>query len=255
MPSLRELQIRFAETLFSDEPLGAGFLAWCAGPHAEAGVAAYRRGVRANLSGAVRASYPVVGRIVGDGFFEVAIRRYVAGHASTCGDLNAYGHDFGDFLAGFEPAAGLPYLPDVARMEWHVQEVYGLADAPAQDLSLLAEVGPERWGDLRFGLDPAHVVFASDWPLARLWHVNQPGYAGDFSVDFDAAQTVLIHRRPVGTAVEALTQGEAALLTTLSAGAAFEAAVARAAADPGFVLPSALQRFIGNGLLRRAFLP
>lgn len=255
MPSLRELQAGFAEAVFSDGRPSPGFLAWCAGPHIEAGLAAYRRGVRANLAGAVKASYPVVERIVGEAFLDAAIRRYVPDHPSTRGDLNAYGHDFGDFLANFEPAAGLPYLADVARLEWRVQQVHGMADAPMQDLSLLAATAPERWGEIRIALDPAHARLASDWPLARIWTVNQPDYDGDFAVDFGEAQTVLIQRRPEATAVETLAPGEAAFLGALAEAADLETAVARGAGHPGFDLGASLQRFIGNGLLRQARLP
>jgi hypothetical protein len=255
MPSLRELQTGFAEAMFSDTPPSPGFLASCAGPRAEVGLAAYRRGVRANLAGAVRASYPVIERIVGTAFLDAAIRRYVPDHPSTRGDLNAYGHDFDAFLATFEPAAGLPYLADVARMEWLVQSVHGAADAPDQDLSLLFGSTPEQWGELHFTLDPAHAILKSPWPLAHIWEVNQPNYEGCFVVDFDEAQTVLIHRRPAGMAVEALVPGEAEFLSALSGDAPLETAVAHAASQPGFDLSATLQRFIGNGLLRRAFLP
>lgn len=255
MPSLREFQTGFAEAVFSAGAPSAAVMAWFAPVHAAAGIAAYRRGVRANLAGAVRASYPVVERIVGPAFLDAAIRRYVLARSSTRGDLNAYGHDFDAFLAGFEPAAGLPYLPDVARMEWAVQQVYGMADAPAQNLAPLVAILPQRWGDLHFQLDSAHAILRSSWPLARIWAVNQPDYEGDFAIDFDSAQTILIHRRPDGTAVEALTPGEAEWLSGLKQDLPLESAVAQAAAHTGFDLAAALRRFIGNGLIRRAFLP
>ena len=161
---------------------------------------------------------------------------------------------FADFLAAFEPASGLPYLPDVARMEWRVQQVYGMADAPKQDLSMLAETTPDHWGDLHFRLDTAHALLKSDWPLARIWEVNQPAYQGDFEVDFEVAQTVLIHRRPEGTAVEALTPAETEFLFALADDEPLEAAVARASIKTGFDLAATLQRCLGNGLLRQAYL-
>lgn len=121
----------------------------------------------ANLSAAVRTTYPVVGAIIGEAFLDAAARRYALGHPSASGDLNACGSDFGDFLASFAPAASLPYLPDVARLEWLVHSVYGREDAPPQDLALLAGTTPDRWGDLHFQSDPAHEVMVSRWPLGR----------------------------------------------------------------------------------------
>ena len=43
--------------------------------------------------------------------------------------LMDYGAGFADFIAGFAPAASLPYLPDVARIERAWREAYHAADA------------------------------------------------------------------------------------------------------------------------------
>jgi hypothetical protein len=249
MPSLRELQSAFAAAVFGDE-MPFRFLA---GSSLQRGLEAYRRSVLANLAAAVRTTYPVVGAIVGDTFLDAAARRYARTRPSASGDLNAYGSDFGDFLASFAPAASLPYLPDVARLEWLVHAVYGREDAPSQDLSKLAGTLPEGWGDLHFELDPAHEVMASRWPLVRIWEVNQPGYGDDFRVDFDEAQIALIHRRENGTTVEKLARGEYRLLHALAEGASLGAAVGGAAGEEGFDLQSALRRFIACGLIRRAY--
>ena len=253
MSALRELQSDFAAAVFGGD--SARLLRHCggAGGRAEQGIAAYRRSVLANLAGAVQATYPLIEAIVGAAFLAAACRRYALARPSRSGDLNAYGSDFDDFLGQDEAAASLPYLPAVARLEWQVQQVYAAADGPAQDLALLAATAPEAWGELCFELDPAHAVLASDWPLARIWQVNQPGYAGDSAVDFDQAQTVLVQRRGQGIAVDPLSCGEADLLRALAAGQSLALAVAAAAEQAEFDLQSALGRFIANALLRQAY--
>jgi hypothetical protein len=252
MPSLRELQSSFAAAVFSGNEAAGEFLSCCTGSQAARGLQAYRNSVLANLAGAVRTTYPVLQRIVGQAFLDAAIRHYVLERPSTSGDLNAYGGDFDAFIAAYEPAAELPYLPDVARLEWQVQCLYGMADAPAQDLALLATTQPEHWGDLHFRLDPAHAVLASRWPLARIWEVNQPGHDGNFQVDFDIPQTVLVHRRPAGTVVEHLDEGVCALIQALAADATLAEAVDQAARHEAFELQPALQRFVTNGLICQA---
>ncbi|MFA6311769.1 MAG: DNA-binding domain-containing protein [Sterolibacterium sp.] len=255
MPSLHKLQTDFAAAIFSGGDHVDALLAHCGGDGGRAalGLEAYRRSVLANLGGAVQATYPVLEAIVGKDFLTAAARRYALERPSTSGDLNAYGSDFDDFLAGYAPAADLPYLPAVARLEWLVQQVYGAADAQAQDFTALAATPPERWRELHFRLDPAHACLESTWPLARIWEVNQPDYDGDFLVDFDRAQTVLIHRRPGGTAVEALHPGEADFLRALGAGLNLDAAVEDATRFAEFDLQASLQRFIAAGLLRQAY--
>ncbi|HJW04049.1 MAG TPA: DNA-binding domain-containing protein [Azospira sp.] len=255
MPSLPELQGTFATAIFAGDDAGAALLAHCAGTPEQAarGLAAYRRGVLGNLSAAVQATYPVLAAIVGPNFLAAAACRYALERPSRSGDLNAYGRDFDQFLEGYAPAAALPYLPAVARLEWLIQEVHDAEDGPEQDLAALATTAPEAWGELCFQLDPAHGCLAEDWPVARIWEVNQPGYAGDFEVDFERGQTVLVHRRPQGIAVEPLAPGEHALLVALGAGETLATAVQAAAQAKGFDLAVILQRGIVQGLLLRAY--
>jgi len=252
MPSLREVQSAFSLALFNADD--AGVTVMCAGEPERVARAlrAYRASVLANLSGALISSYPVLAAIVGADFLSAAIRAYVLERPSHSGNLNDYGQTFDDFLATYGPAAALPYLPAVATLEWRVVQVYAAADAPPQDWSLLAATAPADWGALSFALDPAHAVLSSAWPLARLWEVNQPGYAGDYQVDFDQAHTVLIHRRAGRVLVERLSPSDAALLLALSRTAPLEQAVETLSGD--FDLTSTLRRFIENGLLRYAFL-
>lgn len=253
MSALRELQTDFAAAMFAGD--AAKLLAHCASDpeRAAPGVAAYRRSLLANLAAAVQATYPVIERIVGREFLAAACRRYAESHPSRSGDLNAYGDQFAAFLADYAAAASLPYLPDVARLEWLIQQVHGAEDAPAPDLSRLATTPPESWGELRFRLDPAHALLASRWPVVRIWEVNQPGYIGDLTVDFKRAENALIHRRPAGTAIERLATGELTLLLALHQEETLAAAVDKAVTEEtSFDLQGALQRFIGNGLLRLA---
>ena len=51
----------------------------------------YRGNVVANAHKAIASAYPVVRKIVGEGFFEGLAREYLRPYPSTSGDLNAYG--------------------------------------------------------------------------------------------------------------------------------------------------------------------
>lgn len=253
MRSLPEFQSGFAAALFDGD--AGRLLALCAGSpeQAQRGLAAYRRSVLGNLTGAVIATYPVIGAIVGADFLAAAARHYAAERPSRSGNLDDFGADFADFLAGYAPAAGLPYLADTARLEWQVQWVHDAADPPPQDLRLLAATPAEDWGRLHFTLDPAHAIFAADWPVVRIWEVNQPGHDGDFAVDFDTPQIALIHRRVAGISVSAITAAEHALLQGLASGASLDAALGAALVlDAQLDLARLLERHIVSGLLLQA---
>ncbi len=256
MPALRELQERF-HACITDGGAAEDRLLECLVEQGEPGrrrIAAYRSSILGNLVGALHATYPVVARIVGLPFFRQMARVYVAAHPSASGDLNEYGGAFPDFVAAWPHAASLGYLPDVARLEWAVQQVYYAPDAEA-DLSTLAACPPEDCGELRFVTAPAHARLDSPWPLADIWRVNADGYAGNMAVDFSRSARLLVLRQAGRVRVEALSEGEAELLDGLAAGSRLASAAAAAfSAQAGFDLGAALARFVAAGILVRAFL-
>ena len=64
-----------------------------------------------------------------------------------------------DFVAAFEPAKELAYLPDVAALEWACHSAYFADDAAALDLGKLAQIPSEQYPDLILHTHPAcHVV-------------------------------------------------------------------------------------------------
>ena len=223
-------------------------------------LAIYRRTIRSNYRNALGATYPVIRRIVDTPFFHAAVDAYVEACPSRSGDLNAYGATFGDFLADYPPASGLPYLPDVARLEWAIDEANRAADSssrPAAVLEALARVPPERLPALRLRTDPSCRLVASAFPVLAIWQVNQPGHHGDLRVDFDSPPDHLrIRREPDGVALERgvvlerIGGGEFAWLAALVNGAALAAAIESAqVADAAFDLGTTLHRFIGDGTI------
>ena len=208
------------------------------------GVAIYRRNLFANLGNALAATYPVVQRLVGEAFFREAARQYVLAHPSASGDLNDYGAPFAVFLAGYPHAAGLPYLPDVARLEWACHESYGAADAPAFDLASLARVRAIDQSRIRFELHPCVRLLHSVHPVSELWHANQPGRDGT-PRRIDGEDHVIVHRRQGVVAVASVDASLWRLLATFAHGET----LGTAAEVAGESLPEGLARLGSDGLL------
>jgi uncharacterized protein len=205
-------------------------------------LAVYRGNTRANWLKALRGAYPIVAQLVGDEFFAGLAREYGRAHPSTSGDLNEFGDGLANFVDAFAPAQSLPYLPDVARMEWLAHSAYYAANAPVYDLSRLAALAEADYAALCCVPAPAVAVLASRWPLARIWAAHQTDFAGDIAVDLEAGPDwVLIHRPQFKVVVSALTAGEFAFLRACVRGATLAPALAAAtAAGDGFDLGAAL---------------
>jgi len=252
MPSLAELQSAFgallADAEASPEPFFARHCVAAPAQRHAAALASYRRNTLGARAQATQASYSVLARIVGAHFLRAAALQYAAQTPSHSGDLNRYGASFADFLGSFAPAATLPYLPDVARLEWCVQALLAQTPAARDALQGLQQLPPDAWASLRFALEPAHALIASRWALADIWLGNQGDPEVPPPTQIDQPQQVLAWRGPAGVHVRALAPGEAEFFQALRAqqtlGAACDAAV-QAHAD--FDLPQCLHQCLAQG--------
>lgn len=143
----------------------------------------YRVSHEANLAGALRDTYPIINRLVGEDFFKQAARAYLHAHPSRNADIHAFGMMFPAYLSGLETVKHLVYLADVARLEWLAHEAFHAAHAEAIDMARLADLPPESWTGL--DLLPSVRMMHSEYPVHRIWQVNQENWAGDASVNLD----------------------------------------------------------------------
>jgi hypothetical protein len=210
----------------------------------------YRGNLQANAAKALGNAYPVVAKLVGEQFFAGLALEYQLATPSTSGDLNEYGEGLATFLDNFAPAADLPYLGDVARLEWAVHCAHYAADAAPLDLARLASLPSERWGALRFALHAACAVLKSRWPVATIWAVHQPDHDGELDVDIDRAEYALVSRPKWRARADAIDAGAHAFLAGCAEGHDLSTCVASALAlDPAFALQAPLARWISDSVI------
>lgn len=252
MPSLLEVQGSFAAALaHGDRANGAASLFRGLPERALARLAIYRGNVRENCTKALASAYPVVRKIVGDEFFDAMAREYVRAHPSTTTDLNRYGKRLDQFLEGFPHTADLPYLPDVARMEWLAHLAYFSEDSQPFDSASLVGVPLERYALLRPRLAAACALLESVWPLGRIWTIHQDDYDGAFEIDLRSGpDRILVHRPRWRAQVLPLAVGDFRFLAMAARGRTLgEALEAALADDPRFDPSIALARWIDSGVI------
>jgi hypothetical protein len=169
----------------------------------------YRGSVLSILTGALGEIYPVCHRLVGDAFFDLMAEDFIHLFPSQSPDLYDYGADFPQFTASFEPARSLPYLPDVAQLEWYWHRVFYGTKTTILDMNALAQVPLGRQGDIIFSLPSASALWESSYPIDRIWQVNQTDYQGDDCVDLGAGGVrLLIWRQGFTMRMDSLTVEE-----------------------------------------------
>jgi hypothetical protein len=254
-PPVQPTQREFAAALLdAGRVVPPGLRAWN-GSDPAARFAVHRNNVVVSLTQALADGFPVVQQLVGDEFFAAMARVYACTYPPRSPVLAEYGDGFGDWIADFEPAASLPYLPDMARLERARVRAFHAADALPLSAEALTRhlAAPQQLARARLGLHPSLAVVRSAWGVASLWAAHQsddPAAIG--TVQLDQAESALVLREGDDVLVLPVPQATAAFIQTLAAGCSLGDAAATASALSGadpFDLAGSLALLIRHGAL------
>ncbi|MEL7099618.1 MAG: DNA-binding domain-containing protein [Pseudomonadota bacterium] len=176
----------------------------------------YRNNVVQSLIEAMRASFPIIEKLIGPDNFTNLAHGYVRANPPASPLMMQYGVGFPDYLFGFGPLAHLGYLPDVARLELALRASYHAADATTLEPTRLGMVAEADLPRLVLRFAPPVRLVRSPWPLYDLWRFNTEDGAPKPQA---RAQDVLITRPEFDPVPHPLTQDAGAWINDLMDGA------------------------------------
>lgn len=246
---LADLQVRFLNNILDENNNDLTYQIPANGLAATRRFQIYRNNITLGLTTALQAIYPMTQRVVGENFFSYAADRYLHSYPLTSGDLRNYGSHFSQFLRDYTPAQTLPYLPDLANLEWMYHEVFHAADASLLNLTRLSTIAEEQYDSIQFHFHPASRLFSSNFPVLAIWRLCAA--QKDEAVDLnDGGVQLLIIRRKLEMYFEPLSKGEFSFLTALSENNSLLAACNCALEImPDFDLSASLQQHILRGTI------
>ena len=247
-PKLLELQMRIRHAVLGGDAgeIVAAIRGDGVAPGARLGI--YRNHAFATLGEALKATFPVVCRLVNARFFAYAAHEYLREHPPHARCLVEYGADFADFLAGFEPCRSVPYLPDVARLEWALNIAATVREATAMAAEELAAVPGDQAAYVALRLQSSLSYIASPWPIDAIWQANQQEEVPPVDLAGGGAH-LEIRRAGNAVAWRRLDAGTFAFRTALADGLVLAAAMEAATMiDPAFDLTTALRHVFTEGL-------
>lgn len=169
---LREIQLSVLNSLQTG--VAPSFIHANAKLSADDQVAIYRDSITAAFDNTLETVFPVCRQLVGDDFFLAMGRRYQQQTCSCAPDINAFASGYPAFIREFSPAQSLPYLADVAALEWAMQRINVGTDVEAQlDLNALTAVPEAHLHELRFHCRENLVLLQSAYPLDAIWQAHQ----------------------------------------------------------------------------------
>lgn len=235
-------QATFAAALLDPElPCPPGLRAWN-GSDPLRRLAVYRNNVVSSLIDALADSFAVTQQLVGTEFFRAMAGAFARRHPPRSRILALYGDAFAGFVAGFAPAAALPHLADVARLEFARQQACHASDAEPIGGAALAQAlaSPETLAGLRFEWHPSLQVIESAHAVVSLWAAHQTD--GEIpALAIDRAEQAVVLRDALDVLVLRVDAAMARFVDRTRAGVAFGVAAAEAAAvDPAFDLGAVL---------------
>ena len=249
MLPLRELQIRLFAALTASgaerDPALLGLVSDRGGLGPAQRLDIYADMYRTRLVDVLREDFPRVLAVLGDEEFQALACRYLLQHASTHPSVRYVGRRYADFLAG--EAIGLPFLGDLARLEWARVEVFDAPDADPLRLSDLESLPASDWPTLRLRPIPACLVVECAWPAHEIWAA-----AGDATLDRSGAgrpeaSTIRVWREGWSVSHAAMGDLERQVFPLLERGESF---ARLCAAAEGGLEPEAAARAVGSLLMR-----
>ncbi len=240
MPSLAEVQAGLAAAVYDQDP-GAAQWVRAQAPGAVARLGLYGNNTVLTLIEALGITYPVLRRLVGEDFFAALARHHLTQDPPRTPVLLAWGGTLPETLAGLPAATQLPWLVDVARLEWAWHQSYHAAEADPLAPNGLTALPAEQLPALGFRLHPATQTILLDHGVRGLWqahgdHPDQEPPADSLRLE-EGPQGVVITRPGGQVQVWDLGPGAVALLMALARGEAMaQATEAALAVEPAFDL-------------------
>ena len=222
MKSLHKLQSEFAVAILDGADKGIDYGIVANGLSTARRLQVYKNNMYTSLTDALIAIYPVIHRLVGDDYFRHVAKQFIPLYPSKSGNLHDFGGRFPEFLRSLQANTSLPYLPDVAELEWAYHHVFHAAHAESLHPEELQKLPAQYNAELYFKLHPACQLIRSDYPILKIWLSNQESYEGNGLISLDEGGIALAVIRPdLETQFHSLTAGDFALLKAINNGSPF----------------------------------
>lgn len=234
MPDLASFQRDFANALMADGQAGPSFRSQA--------FAVYRNTSARGVVEALRASYPTVDMLLGEEAFTQVALDFRREQPPKGPVLSDYGRDFAAFLGRQPWTCELPYLADVARLDWLWLESFLAADAMATPLQ------PSSIS--RVALHPAARFVWMATPAMTIWLAHRdPWSMAELEPDW-VEEGALFTRPGSHVRAEPIDAALHRLLTACTVPASVAEVVTRVAAEfPTADVPELLRRGVASGAL------
>lgn len=217
---------------------------------AQPGFSVYRNTSTKGVLDALATNYPTVSTLLGKELFDAIARGFFDSEPPPSPILAEYGAGFPAFLERHPETQGLPYLPDVARIDRFWTEAHLAIDADTLDPALLAATPPAHLMQLTLPLHSATRFGWFDTPAPTIWCAHRHSAAPDFSRLAWRAEGILLVRKSGMVTGDVIDGTAFRILAGVQMGQTIgEAAIEAATQYPGTDPTTLFARILASGAL------
>lgn len=205
----------------------------------------YRNNITSTRVRALQTIYPTVEAILGGDCFAGLARDFAWREADPGADLNRYGAIFSEFLSRQKHRPGfadLPYLPELAQLEWHWHAAHYAADDGAFDHQAFASAA-DHPGRLHFKLSYSLALMRTRYPVREIHRRHRHRQATDAVPALRDGEHLCIYRRDAEPRIAPVNAASYRLLRQIGQNDSLE----QLGEELGDALINALPDAIGRG--------
>ena len=175
----------------------------------------YAGGYMARTQEALQEVYEAAAHVLGAEVFHELAHDYAKAYPSTNYNLTYLGRHLPEFLKSWEGAKELPFLSDLAALEWEIAMAFHAFDEPPADSSKLADLSIDDWENTRLVFQPSVSIVKSAWPVLDIWNVRKKPPEKIRVELLNRPQNVLVSRRGWEPQCRLIQDAECQMLETL----------------------------------------
>lgn len=130
------------------------------------GLDIYTNAYRIRLLDTLAQDYPALKQLMGEQLFNKMASQFIEEHPSKSYTLRLFGEQLGHFLTNDSYYRQRPYLAELARFEWHLTDIFDVADTPVASVADMSQIPAQAWPALTIKLH------ASIRRLTALWNIS-----------------------------------------------------------------------------------
>jgi len=172
-------------------------------------LAIYANAYRMRLIEALEKDYPAVFYLLGEDAFAKTALAYISAYPSKHPSLRWFGQHFAKFFLHEAEFESMPYISELAKLEWLLVEAFDAKDVSTIQESDVANVPAEAWPSLVLHFHPSVHIFQYHWNIIPIWQAEKNESIPPQPVMLDSGEVCLVWRHKLETRYRTLEADEA----------------------------------------------